>query len=84
MHVCEPRVTADRRTFWISAFAVALWLFLVNPGTAIAGGEHQSSGRGSPSDHEAVTGSTGRKGVRPLGVTTTGSLRRRDPARSAL
>ena len=48
MHFCEPRLTPDRRILWISAFAVALWLFLVNPGTAIAGGEHQSSGWGSP------------------------------------
>jgi outer membrane biosynthesis protein TonB len=51
MHFCEPRSTPDRRILWISAFAVALWLFLVNPGTAIAGGEHQSSGWDSPSDH---------------------------------
>ena len=51
MHFCEPRLTPDRRILWISAFAVALWLFLVNPGTAIAGGEHQSSGWDSPSDN---------------------------------
>jgi outer membrane biosynthesis protein TonB len=51
MHFCEPRLTPDRRILWISAFAVALWLFLVSPGTAIAGGEHQSSGWDSPSDH---------------------------------
>ena len=51
MHLYEPRVTVDRRILWMSAFAVALWLFLVNPGTAIAGGDHSSSGWGSSSDH---------------------------------
>jgi hypothetical protein len=50
MPPCEPRAAVDRRLLWMSAFAVALWLFLVNPSTALAGGDHPSSGWDS-SDH---------------------------------
>ena len=65
MHFCEPRLTPDRRILWISAFAVALWLFLVNPGTAIAGGDHSSSGWGSPSDHGSGDWQHGSEGTPP-------------------
>ena len=46
----EPYVAVDRRLLlWMSAFAVALGLFLVNPGAALAGDGHGS--HGWDSDH---------------------------------
>ena len=51
MHLSEPRAAGGRRFIWISAFALALWLFLVNASAAIAGGDHPSQGWDSPGDH---------------------------------
>jgi hypothetical protein len=50
MHHSESRAPVDRRFIWISVFAVALWLSLVNAGAAFAGGEDSSAGQGSWSD----------------------------------
>jgi hypothetical protein len=44
MHDSESRATGSQRFIWISVFAVALWLSLVNAGAAFAGGEHPSQG----------------------------------------
>ena len=60
----EPRALFDRRFLLVSAFAVALWLFLVNPSTALAGGDHQSQGWGS-SDHGSSDWQHGTEGSPP-------------------
>jgi hypothetical protein len=50
MHQSEPRAHGNRRSIWISVFAVALGLSLVNAGAAFAGGEHPPPGtEGTPS-----------------------------------
>jgi hypothetical protein len=50
MHLSEPCAAADRRFIWISVFAVALWLSLVNVGPAFAGGEHPPQDEGYSHD----------------------------------
>ena len=50
MHPIELHATVDRRLLWMSAFTVALWLFLVNPNTALAG-DHDGSHGWDSSDH---------------------------------
>ena len=40
MHLSEPRAAPGRRFIWMSAVAIALWLFLVNANAAFAGGDH--------------------------------------------
>jgi hypothetical protein len=47
----EPHVASARRLTLVSVFAAALWLFLVNPGTALAEGDHSRHEWDSPSDH---------------------------------
>src|SRR5829696_3279840 len=60
----EPQATVDRRLLWMSAFAVALWLFLVNPSTALAGGDYGSDGWDS-SDHSSDSWQHGEEGTPP-------------------
>jgi hypothetical protein len=64
MHPREPHATIDRRLLWMSAFAVALWLFLVNPTAALAGGDHPSHGWDS-SDNGSDSWQHGTEGTPP-------------------
>ena len=55
MHLSEPRAAPGRRFIWMSAVAIALWLFLVNANAAFAGGDHGSNTWGSPGDQGSGT-----------------------------
>jgi hypothetical protein len=51
MPLGEPQLASIRRLTLLSVFAAALWLFLVNPGTALADGDHSPNEWDSSSDH---------------------------------
>ena len=80
MHLYEPRAAGDRRFIWISLFAVALWLFLVNPGLLLLAVSTRRRVGARRRITEAVTGNTARTGALSPGA---GRIRRRDPAQSS-
>jgi hypothetical protein len=58
MRLSESRAVGGQRSIWIAVFVAALWLSLVNAGTAFAGGEHPPDSGSSGWQHHTEGDST--------------------------